>query len=638
VIGVFLDPHPEEILYSTIARNAAAIHYPNLRLVGETYFGDSQAIATVMLPCKLEYLITHLHSGTVHTVNSLIERHTLLPLFAPFVPPERVTQLRNDMNGTQGMGVHMRAGVMASTIPLPDTLRFCPTCTAEDREQYGEGYWHRQHQVPGVYICSQHHVWLEMTTASIANRQTRHEYITIENVIQNLPSSRSISNTSRETKLLAIAQLVEALFAQRTSPPGLEHLRERYIRALIKRDLATFSGRVRMREVLETFIAFYSGEFLCFLQCTPDVRSQDNWLARLIRKPNGALHPLHHLLLIHFLGGDINDYVLGQLKPSTPFNSGPWPCLNPVCEYYHKHVIKTCTITYPPGLNGQPSASFACTCGFTYRRVGPDTRREDAYRRGKIIAVGHVWESALQEYWMNTSFSVNRIAEMLGVDPMTIKRHAQRLGLSMVRTKKKKALAIPQTRILETENSEEATNKLQATMRDLWLQTCQTHGYKGSTVVRQQVPRVYTWLYRHDRDWLKQHLPPRKRSDPPQRVDWCARDAKIAKLIPEAAQRLQTQPGRPRQITIAAIGRAIGYTAMIQQHLDLLPLTAAALAEVVESRIAFAVRRIQWALACYYSQGKVPKGWEIVRLSGVERLLSDVVIQKALKELEEICR
>lgn len=630
MIGFFLDPHPEEILYSAIARNAAAMHYPNLRSVGETYFGEPQAIATVALPCRLEYLVTHLPGDVVHTVNTLIDDHTLLPFFAPFLPPDRVAQLRRDMNSTQGMGVYMRAGIMASTIPLPDTLRFCPTCAAEDREQYGEWFWHRQHQVPGVYICSQHHVWLETTTVLIANRQTRHEYITAENAVPNLSSSRSIVSTPCETKLLAIAQSVEWLLAQKTSSPGLEHLRERYIRSLVKRDLATFAGRVRMSEVLEIFMAFYSEDFLTFLHCTLDKRSQDNWLARLIRKPDSALHPLHHLLLIQFLGGDIADYLLGQLEPSTPFGSGPWPCLNPVCDQHNRCVIKICSITYPPGLNGRPSGSFVCTCGFTYGRVGPDLGREDTYRRGKIIAVGQMWENVLQEYWNNASLSVNRIAAMLGVDPMTVKRHAQRLGLSMVRTKKKKMLAIPQERMCRTDHTEEVTKKLRTTMRDIWQQTCQTHGHGGCKVVRQQVPRVYAWLYRHDRDWLEQHLPSRKKPVLSQRVDWGTRDAKIAERIPQAVQQLKTQQGRPCQITIAAIGRAVGYTAMIQQHLDLLPLTAAAIAEAVESRLVYAKRRIQWASTYFYNQDRVPKRWELIRLSGVERLHSDATIQKTL--------
>ncbi len=630
MIGVFLDPYPGEILYSAIARNSASLNYPNLRSVGITYFGDPYSIATVALPCRLEYLVTHLPPNTGHTADTLIDEHTLLPFFASFLPLARVTQLRSDMRGAQGMGVHMRVGLMASTVPLPNTLQFCPICAAEDWEQYGEWFWHRQHQVPGVHLCSKHQVWLDMSPVLLANRQTRHSYIAAENAIPCLPPPRALLNTPREAKLMAIAQSVEWLLVQKPSPPGLEHLRERYIRALVKRDLATFAGRVRMSEVLEAFMAFYTEELLAFLYCQLNVQSQDNWLARLLRKPDSALHPIQHLLLMHFFGGTVSDYLLDQAGSSAPFGSGPWPCLNPVCPYYNIYIIRTCTITYPPGLNGRPSGSFACTCGFTYGRAGPDTGRDDMYRRGKIIAVGQVWESALQEYWNEASLSVNKIAERLGVDPRTVKLHAQRLGLPMVRTKKKKALAIPSWRKSKTEHDAEVAQTFLDSMRTVWQKASKIHGHCGRKFVRQQIPRVYTWLYRHDRDWLEQHSPPRKRSKPPRRVDWAARDAIISNLIHEAAQELHSQPGRPRRITTAAIGRAIGYTAMIQQHLDLLPLTATVLAEVEESRIAFATRRIQWASTHFFNQGRVPDRWELVRLSGVQRLLSDMAIQKTL--------
>ncbi len=252
------------------------------------------------------------------------------------------------------------------------------------------------------------------------------------------------------------------------------------------------------------------------------------------------------------------------------------------------------------------------------------------YRRGKIIAVGQVWECALREYWNDASLSVNKIAERLGVDPRTVKRHTQRLKLSMVRMNKKKALAMPPQRISGAEHDAEVGQSHLDLMRTEWQKACETHGHRGRKFVRLQIPQVYTWLYRHDRDWLEQHLPPRKRPEPAQRVDWTVRDTRISQLIPEAAQRLRTQSGRPRRISIAAIGRAIGYTAMMQQHLDLLPSTAATLAEVEESRIAFAIRRIQWASTHFYNQGRVPKRWELVRLSGVGLLLSNVVVKDAL--------
>lgn len=630
MIGIFLDPYPDEIMYSTIARNAAAMNYPNLRSVGVTYFGDPQIIATVALPCRMEYLVTHLPLGSVHTVDTLIDAHTLLPFFAPFLPPTRVAALRYDMCGTHGMGVYMRAGVMASTVPMPNALRLCPICAEEDKMQCGEWYWHRLHQTPGVYVCSRHQVWLEDSLVLITNRQTRHIYIAAESSITHLPLSRTVVSTSYEDTLLAIAQAIQWIFEQAPEPLGLEQLQKQYVRALIKCDLATFSGRVRISEVIEAFTSFYSKEILTLLHCTLNVQSQDNWLARLVRKPDSALHPIHHLLLIHFLGGDIADYLLAHKEAYTPFN-GPWPCLNPVCIHYNTNVIKTCSITYPSALNGRPSGSFYCeSCGFTYGRVGPDQGNEDVFRRGKIIAVGQVWENALRQCWIDPSLSVNMIAKRLGVDPVTVKRHAQRLGLNMVRTDRKKALIVTPKKMLKAEYPVDLVQKLQFSMQSSWLEACNTHGHLGRKAVRQQAQSVYTWLYRHDRKWLEQHSPPRKSPKPPQRIDWARRDLEISHLIPETAHKLQTQPGPPYRVTIAAVGRAIGCLPMIQQHLNLLPLTAVALEEVEETQVAFTIRRIHWNAAYLQEQGQV-KRWELIRLSGVgKKLLLNKDIQDAL--------
>ncbi len=35
-------------------------------------------------------------------------------------------------------------------------MKFCPTCRAEDAEQYGEPYWHREHQIPLMPLCPKH--------------------------------------------------------------------------------------------------------------------------------------------------------------------------------------------------------------------------------------------------------------------------------------------------------------------------------------------------------------------------------------------------------------------------------------------------------------------------------------------------
>jgi len=114
----------------------------------------------------------------------ILDDHSLLPFFAPFLPPERHSRLLKDMLGDNGPGVHMRAGLMASRVPLPQWLRFCTQCVEADRRKYGECYWHRIHQVPGVEICPLHKTWVRNSSARARNVQTRYEFISAESAIQ----------------------------------------------------------------------------------------------------------------------------------------------------------------------------------------------------------------------------------------------------------------------------------------------------------------------------------------------------------------------------------------------------------------------------------------------------------------------
>ena len=41
-----------------------------------------------------------------------------------------------------------------------DSLCYCPLCMQEEMERYGEPYWHRLHQLPGVTCCITHKVKL----------------------------------------------------------------------------------------------------------------------------------------------------------------------------------------------------------------------------------------------------------------------------------------------------------------------------------------------------------------------------------------------------------------------------------------------------------------------------------------------
>src|SRR5690348_7267862 len=142
MIGALATLFPEELLYSFCARYYDRIEYPSLRSVIWELFGNANVIASVDLPSHIDNFVAALPPGHRYTVDKLIDHHTLLPFYGPFLPADRLSRLREDMQGSRGPAVHMRAGIMACHIPLPEWLRFCSICVVEDRKQFGEAYWH----------------------------------------------------------------------------------------------------------------------------------------------------------------------------------------------------------------------------------------------------------------------------------------------------------------------------------------------------------------------------------------------------------------------------------------------------------------------------------------------------------------
>ena len=109
----------------------------------------------------------------------------------------------------------------------------------------------------------------------------------------------------------------------------------------------------------------------------------------------------------------------------------------------------------------------------------------------------------------------------------------------------------------------------------------------------------------------------------PGRVDWEKRDLQLAEEVGSAANHIKSLPGTPVRLTISALGRETGRLALIQQHLDKLPRTAHTIGEVIETREAFAVRRLCWVAEDCHQRHIYPQKWQLIRMAGVE-LLADL--------------
>jgi hypothetical protein len=207
-----------------------------------------------------------------------------------------------------------------------------------------------------VFVCPQHEIPLASTPMRLHQLSRKYELVTAEEVLNRASLPAPVYEESTMNYLREVARDSFWLLTGAATPPlDPISIRDRYIRLLVERNLATHSGRIRVEGLITAFRAFFPEGFLELLQC-PLLSTQDNWLLRLLRHSNNTLHPLYHLLLMQFLGITAEAFFNNELK-LHPFGKEPWPCLNTLCNHYRCAVISDCQITFSKD-SGRPVGLF----------------------------------------------------------------------------------------------------------------------------------------------------------------------------------------------------------------------------------------------------------------------------------------
>jgi len=300
MICCFPDPLPDELFYSVCARFHSTMKYRAATHTSMELFGSAAARAAIDLPQRLAHLLSLLPPGHRYTVDSLIEENSLLPFYGAFLPTARVLRLRKVMEGGGHGGISSR-----SSIRRLEYFQSCSFCVAEDRKRYGRTYWHRIHQAPGVIVCHVHNVPLERRYVELRSKSSRLKFVDAEMELDRNPIQR-IRLTARGHKpALQIARDVAWLLSKRNLSCDTKVLHAQYRRLLIEAGFATCKT-VRVLNVVEAFTEYYGRSLLGTLHC--QVEGYCNWLTELFLQSRSLHNPLHHLLVMQFLGRSLQQF------------------------------------------------------------------------------------------------------------------------------------------------------------------------------------------------------------------------------------------------------------------------------------------------------------------------------------------
>lgn len=582
MIGFFPSPYPDESFYSLCARYANQVRYPSRLALTRELTGAVNPIQFEGMPSRLDHLVRALPPDHRFSIDLLIENHTLFPAYAAFWSHERGQRVRAAMRTGSRAKVEATAGLAGSRIRPPERLRYCPKCHKNDRECYGEPYWHRLHQMPGVEVCPRHNGFLE---ESHVERRTTGRWSRLTTAEEGATACdlRAVNDSNRlDAQLLAIARDIESLLESYDCGTEVQHLRNRYLRCLVNRRLATWNGRLRGREIIGSIKNHYAGEVLDRLQCSVESEDRTAWILRLLHGTRmQSAHPIHHLLAVHWLGLDIKAFL--NLSPKIePFGSGPWPCLNPAKP--HKDNLLIHDVEWH--LRGErPVGVFECqACGFVYSRTGPERAECERANIGKVLTYGEVWDEKLKTLWNNPRVDLKMIQAELGVSFATVRRQGKRLALPLARPGSRIALEGP-TAI--DPGSIRQTNAERLKRYQLrWLKMQANNRTVGRTELAKQYPKIKTFLYRHARKWFLLNQPPRKiRRDWSSSINWQWRDKEFAKEVQQIVAELGCQAQARKPISLYAIRglfRLSGRYCLTQKYRSRLPKTFAVLSRIIK--------------------------------------------------------
>lgn len=588
MITNFPIPLKNELLYSVFARYHVNSGNMSYKATMEDLFGNRNVTATVELPAHLDNLIKRLPQLHQHTAFELVLGHTHYNFYTAFLSQVRTNNTLDRMKSSHGGSLYGGTGLMASSIKLPEYFKFCPACAA-DSKKGGNVVWNRLHQLPGVFICSQHEIALHQTSVRIrgANKQAF------------IAASESIFSTAFEVQfpngitehLLNLSKDISALIEFNLERSELDWLKKEYVDLLIINGYANINRMVKMRKLIKDFTTFYGNEFLKVLNSQIDPNASTNWFTDLFHTNSRTTHPLRHLLVLRFLGSNVEDFFKPKIEEKT---DGLWPCLNKVAEHFGDRTAKLIKMKYSPEIK-KTISHFKCECGFSYSRA--EGIPEEEY--SQILEFGHVWENKLQEVSL-TDASLRKKAKVMHCDPMTFKKYFK----AYHNMECNKSCDIDRLDIIKIKRGE-------------WMGYQDQNPCYSLKQLRYEYPGLFSFLYRCDKDWLTSNSPVKKKDKSSRAVDWNERDRVISEMLLPLLEELKNNEGKPVFINRSQLGYLINKRSLIHRHLKKLPLTGYLLENECLSRAEYRTLRIAWAKTVITEQYDFEDVWRILRLAGI---------------------
>ena len=146
---------PDETLFSLCSRYHAASGNQRASTTCQALFGHKTQGCAHDFPARLSHFL-EAAGLALGSVDDVVEARTVLPFYLRFAGPTLAERVIHAATQTSAGALKFQLGLLTSRFRANHPMKACRACMEEDRRDHATAYWHRAHQLPGVWVCLRH--------------------------------------------------------------------------------------------------------------------------------------------------------------------------------------------------------------------------------------------------------------------------------------------------------------------------------------------------------------------------------------------------------------------------------------------------------------------------------------------------
>ncbi|WP_281759214.1 TnsD family Tn7-like transposition protein [Alicyclobacillus hesperidum] len=302
--------YSDELLYSVLARYKRMCGMVSRRAFIRDMYGEGKMLTSIFLPQYLGCLRENLPPYSKITVSELIWNHTMYPFYTAFLSKELSGNIHGMMVDGCGKSIENFLGFSGGKVKPYSRLRYCSKCYSEDIGEFGESFWRRLHQVPGVLYCPIHRISLKSTIVPSTEKYA--EYWCADGDVCSADVEEDPCNQRVKELNRAYIQNTMFLMSGDYKKKELRDIVDFYVDRLRERGFASARGFIYVQDFVDEFLRFYPSDYLSLMQSDVNLNQKANWLRLFVRHNGKNRSPLRHLLVLQFLGVSAEEFFHEQ--------------------------------------------------------------------------------------------------------------------------------------------------------------------------------------------------------------------------------------------------------------------------------------------------------------------------------------